>query len=204
MLRQRCAPPPAPQFSRNICTRSLRCCFVPTTYYPCLIRQVHHVVTKRAEQTDPPLSERLGVAVVRVEEISLDLVIRNAPSPPPPMAPPQPPSPPATPSPTYRSVSVVFLAPSHVKDNTLATARWMSTIFARAFDVPSSWLRIAVAENADDEDAQAGKAQAAFLMTIEIEPEHYSLGLLTTSAPCSATRSGSRTCWRPLCRAPPS
>ena len=144
--------------------------------------EVLSVLTKRSQQTSPSLSDRLGVPVVRVEALSLDMLVRTAPSPPPPEAPPLPPQPPTSPSPTYRSVLVSFLAPSHVADNTLGTARYIETTFAQAFDVPPSWLEIVVSWDRDQgilEAQQKGQEdQAAFAMTIQLKPEYYDVALV--------------------------
>lgn len=137
-------------------------------------------LTLLSRLTTPTLSMRLGVTIVRVEVLRVDLVVRNAPSPPPPASPPLPPtSPSPSPSPPAPSVTVGFLAPRHVEDHVLATVRALQTVFAQAFAVPSSWLEITVAEDSS-QSVKPATGQKLFLMAIELAPEHFSTELLVT------------------------
>ena len=139
------------------------------------------LLTKRSRQANPTLSARLGVAIVRVERLAMDSIVRTAPSPPPPISPSPPPAPPALPSPAAppppRSVEVSFLAPRAVGENTLATVRMLDAVFAQALGVPSSWLEIGLAES-DSDDIKVDVSQILFVLSIELKAEHYTLELV--------------------------
>jgi len=74
-------------------------------------------------------------------------------------------------------VTVRFLAPSHVADHVLASVRALQTVFSQAFDVPSSWLDISMAEDTVTA-AKAAVGQKLFVIVIEVAPAHYTSQLV--------------------------
>ena len=122
------------------------------------------------------LSERLGVTIVRVEELTVDILVRAAPSPPPPPAPLAPTQAPPPPAPT---VSVFFFAPKHVSSHVLSNVHALETVFSVALDIPSSWLDIALAQD-QTMDVKAPSGHELYAIVIEITPQHFSNELLAT------------------------
>jgi hypothetical protein len=74
-------------------------------------------------------------------------------------------------------VTIHFLAPSHVANHILATVRALQTVFAQAFEVPSSWLEISMAEDTVTA-AKTAAGQKLFMIVIRIGPAHYTTQLI--------------------------